>query len=1146
MPKSLSKSTIFKCMRKKENYIYGTNRKKPDKFNAPKVTALIEKIKELDRLDEEVYKKKFKHFIYSEMKYPAGITLIAEALEMNGFDCALQKQGSKLVLNKTDITRKQNAFGVLFKQTFKGVSNGITTALKKEMMDTFNHPKNNHGDDIRFMLLEKEFKEGIDIFDVKYAHILEDTMTSADLTQIIGRGTRQCGQKNLPLYFVPNVGWTLNVYRYVLKIPDNLKQKYPTSLTNRSELNSINLFDVDTLKDIYTNFSSLDSNEINFINQLNILGPYLGVDYYLTKPIHKDFDYTQDPFNLIDDSSIEDSKVNDIIERQYSFYTTAGEKREEERFIAEQRKIEDDRKKAEDKRLADEQRREEQRIRLGQEHQKSEEKRIAQEQRLEQERIRKEEQRIEEELRKGREIIAEREARLEDQRQKKLLEDKTKQEAIEKEEKRLAQLLNDKKISQMEEEKRASLILEKERRLEEERLEAQRRQQEEERRIEKARQDAEDKERMNRERIEQERIRAEEKRKEQERILEDNRRREEERKESERKRIEEQKRIEDERRREEEQRIQKAREEAEERERQRIIEDEKQRQIREDQMKQNRLKRLEQSGISQSNIISDDEKRKTKLREEEERQRIINKLDRAGIKQSNIIETNERGLRRRSDGGGVFQTLQDLHKFIYMNYGQWKWTKKFTPDCDSKDSKLNPSQKFIKHYFTPQLSEKGMLLWHSVGSGKTCTAISAASAEFEEQGYKIVWVTRGQLKSTVSKNIFGDVVCHQRVKKGSARYKSKTLDNKIWSQPISHRQLSNICKSTKATTLDVSIKLYDNKKKHSDLLYKTLIIIDEAHFLYGKAGGLPQELPETKYIEEALNNSYLRSGENSAKVLLLTATPITEKPDEFMKLINLCKTPSQKMNIPSVFETIQMNGWSDFINKHLSGYISYVNRMYDPSQFAQFKIEDVPVNMTTLTNKNDTNNQEYAIMTNCFDVKEKHLIDDIAYKEKITKESPFHRITRLSPSQQKRSSPKYLPAIPSTISTSTTTTTTDDKIQYFMKVKENAPEIFNDFIGIIKSTLAKENVMDEDDIAKLQKLFRNNYSLLLEFNTYLPANKQIPTKQPFRFFGWDGNEATKDNQFTRIRTLNSRKHKKKKTNALYEHYTNSNKSNIPG
>jgi hypothetical protein len=115
-----------------------------------------------------------------------------------------------------------------------------------------------------------------------------------------------------------------------------------------------------------------------------------------------------------------------------------------------------------------------------------------------------------------------------------------------------------------------------------------------------------------------------------------------------------------------------------------------------------------------------------------------------------------------------------------------------------------------------------------------------------------------------------------------------------------------------------------------------------------------------------------------------------------------------------------------------------------------------------------------------------------------------------------------------------------------MKVKENAPEIFNDFIGIIKSTLAKENVMDEDDIAKLQKLFRNNYSLLLEFNTYLPANKQIPTKQPFRFFGWDGNEATKDNQFTRIRTLNSRKHKKKKTNALYEHYTNSNKSNIPG
>jgi hypothetical protein len=1104
----------------------------------------MEKIKELDRLDEQVYQRKFKHFIYSEMKYPAGITLIAEALEMNGFDCAIQKQGSSVVLKKTDSSRKQNTFGVLFKQTFKGIKSGIPTKIKKDMMDAFNHPANNHGDDIRFMLLEKEFKEGIDIFDVKYAHILEDTMTAADLTQIIGRGTRQCGQKNLKLYFVPNVGWTLQVFRYVLTIPDSLKHKYPTALTNRSELTSKYLFDVDTLKDIYTNFSSLDSNEINFINQLNTLGPYLGVDYYLTKALHKDFDYTQDPFDLVDDTSFEDSEVNDIVDKQYSFYTTASEKLEEDKLLAEQKKIEDDRKRAEEKRLSDEKRREEQRIRTEEERQQAEEKRIASEQRLEQERFRKEEKRIEEETKKGLKDLAEREARLEEQRKKRVLEEKMKQDALEKEEKRLAQLAYDKKISQLEEDKRLELLAQKERRLEEERLQTQKRQQEEQRRIEKARQDAEERERLNRERMEQERQRAEEKKREQERILEENRKREVERQESERRRLLEQKRIEEERRREEEQRLKKAREEAEERERveeeRRREEQRKQKLIDEERMKQNRLKRLEKSGISQSNILDDDEKRKTKLREEKERQEKLKKLEKAGISQSNVIE---RTLRSRADGG-IFQTQQELHKFIYQTYGKWKWTANFEMDCDFKDSTLNPSQKFIKNYFTPQLTEKGMLLWHSVGSGKTCTAISAASAEFEEQGYKIVWVTRSQLKSSVSKNIFGEVVCHQRVKKGSARYKSKSLDHKLWSQPITHRQFSNICKSTKAGSSDVSIKLHANDTKHGDKLYKTLVIIDEAHFLYGKTGALPQELPETKYIEDAINRSYQKSGENSVKVLLLTATPITEKPEEFMKLINLCKPPSEKINISSVYQTIQSMGWREFINKHLSGYISYVNRMYDRSQFAQAKLEDVPVKMTTLTAKGDTNNQEYAIMTDCFDVKKKQLIDDATHQEKmsITKESPFARVSRMAQSQSsKKSSPKSLPMIQPITSSSTSSSTTSSsasvaKIQYFLKIKENAPELYNDFLNVIKSTLTKENVLDDEDIKTLQKLFRNKYSLLLEFNDHLPGNKQIPAQQPFRFWFFDDGETAKESPYTRLRTLNSRKHKKKKTNVLHSLY----------
>ena len=54
-----------------------------------------------------------------------------------------------------------------------------------------------------------------------------------------------------------------------------------------------------------------------------------------------------------------------------------------------------------------------------------------------------------------------------------------------------------------------------------------------------------------------------------------------------------------------------------------------------------------------------------------------------------------------------------------------------------KDAKLNPTQKFITHYFTPDSPYKGLLLWHSVGTGKTCTGVATATTSFEKQGYSI-------------------------------------------------------------------------------------------------------------------------------------------------------------------------------------------------------------------------------------------------------------------------------------------------------------------------------------------------------------------------------------------------------------------------
>ena len=81
------------------------------------------------------------------------------------------------------------------------------------MLASFNkRPNNINGEDIRFMILDSGFKEGIDLFDVKYVHIFEPQLTKADMTQAVGRATRYCGQKGLK--FVPNEGWKLDVFTY--------------------------------------------------------------------------------------------------------------------------------------------------------------------------------------------------------------------------------------------------------------------------------------------------------------------------------------------------------------------------------------------------------------------------------------------------------------------------------------------------------------------------------------------------------------------------------------------------------------------------------------------------------------------------------------------------------------------------------------------------------------------------------------------------------------------------------------------------------------------------------------------------------------------------------------------------------------------
>jgi len=272
---------------------------------------------------------------------------------------------------------------------------------------------------------------------------------------------------------------------------------------------------------------------------------------------------------------------------------------------------------------------------------------------------------------------------------------------------------------------------------------------------------------------------------------------------------------------------------------------------------------------------------------------------------------------------------------------------------------FTPTQNFIRHYFTPNNPIRGMILWHSVGTGKTCSAIAAATTAFEPLGYTILWVTRTTLKNDIWKNMF-DQVCHEQFRQDKLKNtpdemaKRMSMLSPSWSiRPMSYKQFSNMV-SKKNAFYEALVK----KNGTADPLRKTLLIIDEAHKLYGGTDLSSIERPDMNAFHSSLMNSYLVSGDNSVKLMLMTATPITNDPMELIKLINLCKLPNKQM--PTLFDAFANeyldldeglfteNGMKRYFD-NIAGHVSYLNRERDVRQFAQPILHTIKVPLVNQT-----------------------------------------------------------------------------------------------------------------------------------------------------------------------------------------------------
>ena len=241
-------------------------------------------------------------------------------------------------------------------------------------------------------------------------------------------------------------------------------------------------------------------------------------------------------------------------------------------------------------------------------------------------------------------------------------------------------------------------------------------------------------------------------------------------------------------------------------------------------------------------------------------------------------------------------------------------------DKSSRD--LFDYQKLVRDYLLMETPYRGLLLYHGLGSGKTCSSIAVAESLLHDK--KVYILTPASLQSNYRQEIrkCGDPIYafeqHWEIKpirssEDREQAKSMGISDKFLDQngrffvTISDRQpnyniLPTDVKKAIASQVDDLINQRFNFINYNGISSQNVdeilpsnfddcvLIIDEAHNLIGSVvneRGIKQRLYELMYIAK------------NTKIVCLSGTPMINKPQEIAFLMNLLKGPIQRVTIPT-------------------------------------------------------------------------------------------------------------------------------------------------------------------------------------------------------------------------------------------------------
>lgn len=251
---------------------------------------------------------------------------------------------------------------------------------------------------------------------------------------------------------------------------------------------------------------------------------------------------------------------------------------------------------------------------------------------------------------------------------------------------------------------------------------------------------------------------------------------------------------------------------------------------------------------------------------------------------------------------------------IFGRYKIHKETRSAKELCYPKQYKLQKPQNFVADYINPKTPYRDLLIFHQIGAGKTCASIQIAEK----------WKKRRRILVVVPASLIGNYRNELRSLCAGNEYLSEKERKTLKNISVRSREYQDIIKKSdkkinkyyKIISYQKFIILHQNRRLKLD---NTLVIIDEVQNIVSETGSM------YKYFYKTLTKMSTRN-----PIILLSATPMFDKPSEIALTLNLLRIPKKlptgkefnEMFLEKVGDKYKIKNL-DILKKASNGVISY-------------------------------------------------------------------------------------------------------------------------------------------------------------------------------------------------------------------------------